>query len=482
MARVDCLQRIITYNDGRDPARLRRKYAAMRADAFAFLRGTCHLFYEDWPPTSPLNEAPQTWICGDLHLENFGSYKGDNRLTYFDLTDFDEAVLAPCTWDLARFLTSVWVGAHILQIEARLALALCTVFLQAYTAALVDGKARWVERATARGMVRDLLRGLRKRRRAVFLDSRTEWQGRKRRLRLDGKRALPVDDQDRTKVAGFMRRFAATQADPTFFQVRDVARRIAGTGSLGLERYVILVHGRSDPDENFLLDLKWEPGSALAPYVPALQPGWPHEAERVVAIQQRVQAITPAFLQTVTIGARSYVLRELLPSQDRLHLAHWHGQSRRLEQVLDVMGKLVAWGHLRSGGRQGSATSDTLITFASQAAWQQPLLEYAISYSAQVVHDWQRFCEESLCVWATHLRRCFKGVDTVLDESIPLHWLRVFGDAEASRMGQGGGHQRHTSAVRSEKGGDSVAAEGTGMRVIATFFGPYAPDALPAHV
>ena len=147
MARVDCLQRIITYNDGRDPARLRRKYAAMRADAFAFLRGTCHLFYEDWPPTSPLNEAPQTWICGDLHLENFGSYKGDHRLTYFDLTDFDEAVLAPCTWDLARFLTSVLVGAHILQIEARLALALCTVFLQAYTAALVDGKARWVERA-----------------------------------------------------------------------------------------------------------------------------------------------------------------------------------------------------------------------------------------------------------------------------------------------------------------------------------------------
>jgi len=397
MARVDCLQRITAYNQGRDPERLRRKYAAMRADAFAFLRGTCHLFYEDWPHVSPLNDAPQTWICGDLHLENFGSYKGDNRLTYFDLSDFDESVLAPCMWDVARFLTSVLVGAHTLQIESRLALDLCMVFLQAYATALADGKARWVERATARGMVKDLLQGLRKRRRADFLDSRTKRQGRKRRLRLDGKRALPVNDQDRTRVEGFMQRFAAAQADPAFFQILDVARRIAGTGSLGLERYVILVHGRSNPDENFLLDLKWEPGSALAPYVPNRQPTWQHEAERVVAIQQRMQAIAPAFLQAVTIDERSYVLRELLPTEDRLQLQHWHGKSRRLERVMDVMGKLVAWSHLRSGGRQGSATTDTLITFASQATWQQPLLDYAIGYSAQVVQDWQRFCEAYEC-------------------------------------------------------------------------------------
>jgi len=87
------------------------------------------------------------------------------------------------------------------------------------------------------------------------------------------------------------------------------------------------------------------------------------------------------------------VLRELLPTEDRLQLEHWHGKSRRLERVIDVMGKLVAWGHLRGGGRQGPATTDTLITFASQATWQKPLLEYAMSYSAQVMQDWQRFCE-----------------------------------------------------------------------------------------
>src|SRR5712691_9481588 len=49
-------------------------------------------------------------------------------------------------------------------------------------------------------------------------------------------------------------------------------------------------------------------------------------------------------------------------------------------------------------------------------------------------------------------------------------WLRVFGNAEASRMGQGVGQQRHTRAMRSEK---CVARRGRawdGMRVIAVCF------------
>jgi uncharacterized protein (DUF2252 family) len=44
----------------------------------------------------------------------------------------------------------------------------------------------------------------------------------------------------------------------------DVARRIAGTGSLGLERYCILINGRGTPAGHFLLDLKFAPKSAFA--------------------------------------------------------------------------------------------------------------------------------------------------------------------------------------------------------------------------
>ena len=41
--------------------------------------------------------------------------QGDNRLPYFDVNDFDEPFLAPASWDLVRFLTSLWVGADMRQ-------------------------------------------------------------------------------------------------------------------------------------------------------------------------------------------------------------------------------------------------------------------------------------------------------------------------------------------------------------------------------
>src|SRR5450756_1003768 len=137
------VDRIRDFNAGRDPERLALKYRAMRASPFAFLRGTCHLFYDELAAASLPAGAPLVWACGDLHLENFGSYKGDNRLVYFDLNDFDEAALAPCTWDLVRFLCSVHLGVRGLSLNEPEIDLLCRVFVDAYAAALASGKARW---------------------------------------------------------------------------------------------------------------------------------------------------------------------------------------------------------------------------------------------------------------------------------------------------------------------------------------------------
>jgi len=390
--KINVVERIKTFNAGRDPERLALKYRAIADNPFSFLRGTCHLFYEDLPANSFLDKSPAAWICGDLHLENVGSYKGDNRLTYFDLNDFDEAILAPAHWELSRFLVSVLVAANSLKVRPPEAIALCHSFLDAYVANLVGGSARWVERTTSEGMVRDLLRELKKRPRSDLLDSRTDIKSGKRKLRLDGKKALPVDAESRQRVVDFMAAFAKTQLHPEFFKVIDVARRVAGTGSLGIERYVILVRGRGGAEGNFLLDLKYEPSSALAPYVPLAQPKWATEAERVVSIQRRVQAVPPAFLSAISIGDQSYVLKELLPSQDRVALEQWNRKLRRLEGVMQTMGAVVAWAHLRSSGRQGSSCADEWIAFGADAGnWRSELLDYAQSYAKYVLEDWKEF-------------------------------------------------------------------------------------------
>jgi uncharacterized protein (DUF2252 family) len=392
MSERDVTRRIHDYNAGRDPGLLERKYKAIRSDPFVFLRGTCHLFYEDWPKASPLNAAPAVWICGDLHLENYGSYKGDNRVAYFDLSDFDEAVLAPCTWEIARLLTSVLVAARSLRLGQSDALALCEHFLSAYAGALAAGHPRVLDRADASGLVKELLTSVKKRDRGAFLDKRTTLKKGRRRLIVDGVRATAVTAAERGTIEGFMASWAAPQPDPAFFKLLDVAHRIAGTGSLGVDRYVLLVEGRGSPDKNFLLDLKAANASALSPYVLHPQPAWASHAARSVAIQRRMQGAAPALLQPVSVDGRSFTLKELQPTQDRVALDHWNGKLRRLETVLGIMGQVTAWAVLRSGGRQGSAIADELIAFASEPGWKRATLDYARAYAAQVEADWGAFC------------------------------------------------------------------------------------------
>lgn len=390
---MDIVKKISEFNAKRDPERLQLKFRNMRSNPFVFLRGTCHLFYDRLPAGKLFERTPEVWISGDLHLENFGSYKGDNRLVYFDVNDFDEAVLAPLTWELVRFLSSVIVGAQSMKVNRPETIALCHTFLDNYVAALANGKARWIERETAEGMVSDLLNSVRSRARPQYLDSRTERDGKKRRIRVDGKKALPVSKKQREQVSRFMKDYAAQQDNPRFFKLIDVARRIAGTGSLGVDRYILLVEGKGSPDGNYLLDLKASQPSSLLPHLHSKQPRWPTEAHRIVDVQQRFQAVPMAFLQPVMLEEAPYVLRGLQPSEDRVDLTNWHKRFQRLEGVMKTMGELVAWGQLRSGGRAGSAVIDELIDFADQNKWRRELLD-AVEHCAELVNkDWARYVQ-----------------------------------------------------------------------------------------
>ena len=189
---ISVTQSILTHNKGRDPERLRMKYKALREDAFSFLRGTCALFYQTLPNDKLFHDAPAVQLCGDLHLENFGTYKGDNRLVYFDISDFDEAALAPFTLDLVRFLASVTLAAKNLKYSKAHAVILCRQFLDTYSEMITDGKPRWVERSTATGRVRELLKKVKSRSRKEFLDDRAPLVSKKRRLRVDSQKALPA--------------------------------------------------------------------------------------------------------------------------------------------------------------------------------------------------------------------------------------------------------------------------------------------------
>jgi uncharacterized protein (DUF2252 family) len=390
---MNIVKQIQRHNAGRDPERLAMKYQRMRGDAFSFFRGTCHLFHARLPhQEAALRKAPAAWACGDLHLENFGSYKGDNRQVYFDINDFDEALLAPASWDLLRCLTSIWLwraspGAQ----AADDAPALCQQLMTAYSQALGRGKAMWVERAIVEKPVSDLLAAVQARSRPAFLDSRTQLVGKQRCIRIDGRKALAASPAEQDLLRDFFKRFATTQPKPRFFEVLDVARRIAGTGSLGVPRFMVLVRGKGSPDANHLLDLKLALPSSLAGHVQLDQPAWADEAQRIVTLQQRLQAVAMAFLQPVSLGGQAFVLRGLQPSEDRLQLAGKRSTAAQVRHAITVMGQCLAWAQLRSSGRGGSATADGLVDWAQRNAWQRKLLALAAHCAEQARADWQTF-------------------------------------------------------------------------------------------
>lgn len=389
---MNIVKRIQKANRGRDPERLAMKYRALRDNAFSFFRGTCHLFYDRLAESGFDTGAPKVWCCGDLHLENFGSYKGDNRLVYFDINDFDEAALAPATWELVRLAASLHVGLAALDLPFDRIAALVGTLVDHYAQALACGKAGWIERDTAHGTVRQLLDQLRERNRADYLNGRTRLVRKRRRLLIDGERTLAVDDAERARVTATLDGFGATQADAAFYRVLDVARRIAGTGSLGVPRYVVLVEGRGSPDRNYLFDLKRSTPSSLGRLFADAQPRWPSDAARIAAVQQRMQAVTAAFLHPVMHDGRPFVLRALQPSEDRLPFDRFGKSPDLFDGAIAMMGRCAAWAQLRSGGRQGAATADALIAFAARRKWRLQVATAAAAMGDQAMADWATFC------------------------------------------------------------------------------------------
>ena len=138
-------ERIIKFNATRLPEMVSLKYEAMTENVFRFYRGTNHIFYEDLSSANIFPRSPESWICGDLHLENFGSYRSDNRLVYFDLNDFDESILAPVGWELLRLVTSIFIAFEILQIEQKRALNLAQLFIKSYSVKIASGKPNYIE-------------------------------------------------------------------------------------------------------------------------------------------------------------------------------------------------------------------------------------------------------------------------------------------------------------------------------------------------
>ena len=385
------------HDAGRLPDLLPLRYQRMQANAFAFFRGSAPLYYHRFGSETRLRDCPTAWLCGDAHVENFGSFRGSNGLVYFDLNDFDEAVRGPVLWDVGRLTVSVLLAAAEFGLSAAEQHLLACHVLATYAAALATGKAYWLERTTATGVVETLLRNVAQRGPGELLHTRALNKGNKGGWQLLRTPTLrPLRRPAQTTVR------AAVEAelqvpDPSYGAVLDMAQRIAGVGSLGVTRYALLVKHRNPDKLPKLLDLKQALPSAAGQVVGVPQPTWPSEAHRVAQTQIWLQVVSPALLQPMSLGGQPFVLRTLQPVADKLDFASLPHRKAAFRTAVPQFAQLLAWAHLRAAGHLDASGPDALQLFgAAHDRWQEPILRFAMQAAAQVradYHDFSAACQ-----------------------------------------------------------------------------------------
>ncbi|HSU88452.1 MAG TPA: DUF2252 family protein, partial [Terriglobia bacterium] len=112
------------------------KHAQMRESPFAFLRATFYRWLQLWQELCATEtSAPAVLAVGDLHIENFGTWRDSEGRLIWGINDFDEAFPLPYTFDLVRLGASarLAIKSENLTIGTRDA---CDAILEGYTEAI----------------------------------------------------------------------------------------------------------------------------------------------------------------------------------------------------------------------------------------------------------------------------------------------------------------------------------------------------------
>jgi hypothetical protein len=93
---------------------LATKHERMRKNPFVFLRATYYRWARRVEAICPeLVDAPSALCVGDIHLENFGTWRDADGRWVWGVNDFDEAAVMSYAFDLVRLTTSVQLAPRM---------------------------------------------------------------------------------------------------------------------------------------------------------------------------------------------------------------------------------------------------------------------------------------------------------------------------------------------------------------------------------
>jgi uncharacterized protein DUF2252 len=320
-------------------------------DPFPFFRGAYYRWTSLWRETCPEEvEAPRVLAVGDLHVENFGTWRdADGRLCW-GVNDFDEADELPYTNDLVRLASSMQIARITGRLDIKLGWA-CRAILTGYLDALEEGGIPFVLEERHPEL------------RAMALDAERDpvrfW---KKLTRLLSNPSAEPPDIARDAL---LRDFPNLDATP---ELR--VRPEVGMGSLGKPRYVALAEWNGG----------WVAREAKAVAPPATD--WLAGRSEKRSVMEEVAARAIRCPDPFYRPGRDWVVRRLAPHCSKIELAIV-ASSEDVLRLLWAMGGETANIHLGTPGARRAIVRDLS---RRPKKW---LNEAARAIAQAIVDDWR---------------------------------------------------------------------------------------------
>ena len=396
------------------------KYQRMAASPFGFFRGAACIMAADL--AAHPNTGIGTQLCGDAHVLNLGAYAAlDGRLV-FDINDFDETIVGPFEWDLKRLATSLLLAGREAKIRRAARRRAVEIFAESYRAAMHQFAAMPVLEL-ARYQVHRLGR-LAPIARVLEAAERSTPQRLVEKLTVAGNDGSPANGSSGpgTKAAKGKGRLPSPargfkNAPPLLYPVPqpearqvldslsaytetlqperrhflaqyralDVGFKVVGTGSVGLRDYCVYFESSrsaapgADP---LFLQVKEEPASAYAAYLPQAAAVYTHQGRRVMDGQRALQLTSDPFLGYTSIDGRDYLVRQLNDHKAGIDVATLCASD--LRAYAELCGELFARGHARAG--------DQIAAYiGASPRFDKALVAFARAYADQTEKDHKLF-------------------------------------------------------------------------------------------
>jgi uncharacterized protein (DUF2252 family) len=428
------LKDVLATVDGSLKPELRRaKDDELAGSAFQFFRGTAYLFHRDLASQKLIeasrfnNPGTATWVQGDVHALNFGSFDDDQGNVIYDLNDFDEAWVASYLRDVWRAAVSIALVSRSAHLSKEDADAAVNAFAGSYLDTLESFRGNDHEKqaeitvAEAQPPLKEFLGQLGhdsgKSRKAMLdkwtkVDNKVPFLKNKKNLepaKEDEKQALTA------AIAVYKDKLSSgLKGNAGYFTVVDAARRInAGTGSLGTPRFYVLIQGPSPSlEDDRILDVKQQgmpsvqanlSGAEKGNRIPPQYATKDGQGCRVAAAQRALLTRVDDHLGCLpSMLGSSWSVRERSPFKDDLEdtLASLPPTKENWQSLARQWGKVLATDHARgnlnadlilSPGRFKEAVHG--LTQGHRDDFSAEVRGFALAYASQVETDFNLFLE-----------------------------------------------------------------------------------------